>query len=171
MATGRFNKVNFTGGLTVTDEGRGEITVSGRGTADDSIFDEVGDLVAGTGVDTAARVPVGTDGQVLVADSGEATGVRWETPVTTTVADDVIFEDKGDIVAATGDDAAVVVPVGTNGQVLTADSGETAGVKWEDLPAVVAPHILLADGHGTPITFNDMLQMDDGSDFMYSDPE
>lgn len=29
--------------------------------------------------------------------------------------------------------------------------------------------ILLADGRGTPFGFNDMLQMDDGSDFMWSD--
>jgi hypothetical protein len=32
-------------------------------------------------------------------------------------------------------------------------------------------HILLADGHATPFTFDDLLQMDDGSDFMWSDPE
>lgn len=30
-------------------------------------------------------------------------------------------------------------------------------------------HILLADGHATPFVFTDMLQMDDGSDFMWSD--
>jgi hypothetical protein len=30
-------------------------------------------------------------------------------------------------------------------------------------------HILLADGHATPFTFDDLLQMDDGSDFMWSD--
>lgn len=32
-------------------------------------------------------------------------------------------------------------------------------------------HILLADGHATPFTFNDLLQMDSGADFMWSDPE
>jgi hypothetical protein len=31
-------------------------------------------------------------------------------------------------------------------------------------------HILLADGHATPFSFTDLLQMDDGSDFMWSDP-
>lgn len=34
-----------------------------------------------------------------------------------------------------------------------------------------ASHILLADGRATPFTFDDMLQMDDGTDFMWSDPE
>jgi len=33
-----------------------------------------------------------------------------------------------------------------------------------------ASHILIADGHATPFAFNDLLQMDDGSDFMWSDP-
>ncbi len=47
------------------------------------------------------------------------------------VATDSIWDTKGDIAVATGADAAIVVPVGTNGQVLVADSGETAGVKWD----------------------------------------
>lgn len=37
---------------------------------------------------------------------------------------------KGDIVAATGAQAVQSVSVGTDGQVLTADSTQTAGVKW-----------------------------------------
>jgi hypothetical protein len=35
--------------------------------------------------------------------------------------------------------------------------------------STVDSHILLADGRATPFTFNDLLQMDDGSDFMWSD--
>jgi hypothetical protein len=46
------------------------------------------------------------------------------------VATDSIWDTKGDIAVATGADAAVVVPVGADGEVLVADSGETAGVKW-----------------------------------------
>lgn len=38
------------------------------------------------------------------------------------------------------------------------------------LPASIGgTHILLADGRGAPFTFDDVLQMDDGSDFMYAD--
>lgn len=37
--------------------------------------------------------------------------------------------------------------------------------------AATSQHILLADGHATPFDFTDLLQMDDGSDFMWSDPE
>ena len=42
-----------------------------------TIIDAKGDLIAGTAADTAARVPVGTNGQILVADSTAATGVAW----------------------------------------------------------------------------------------------
>jgi hypothetical protein len=36
-----------------------------------------GDLVAGTGAATVARLPVGANGQVLQANSGTATGLQW----------------------------------------------------------------------------------------------
>jgi hypothetical protein len=40
-------------------------------------IDAKGDLVAGTAADTFARVAVGTNGQVLTADSTAATGLAW----------------------------------------------------------------------------------------------
>ena len=43
----------------------------------DGISGGVGDLIVGDGVGTFSNLPVGTDGQILVADSGEATGMRW----------------------------------------------------------------------------------------------
>jgi hypothetical protein len=43
-------------------------------------IDAKGDLVAGTAADTFARVAVGTNGQVLIADSTQATGLTWGTP-------------------------------------------------------------------------------------------
>jgi len=42
-------------------------------------IDAKGDLVAGTGADTFSRLAVGTNGQVLTADSAEATGLKWAT--------------------------------------------------------------------------------------------
>ena len=44
-----------------------------------TIVDAKGDLIAGTASDTVARLAVGTNGQVLTADSAEATGVKWAT--------------------------------------------------------------------------------------------
>ncbi len=42
-------------------------------------IDAKGDLVAGTAADTFARLGVGTNGQILTADSAETTGLKWVT--------------------------------------------------------------------------------------------
>jgi hypothetical protein len=55
-------------------------------------IDAKGDLIAGTGADAFSRLAVGTNGQVLTADSAEATGLKWAssagvaglTPITPT---------------------------------------------------------------------------------------
>lgn len=43
-------------------------------------IDAKGDLVVGTGADTFARLPVGTNGYTLVADSSTATGLAYAAP-------------------------------------------------------------------------------------------
>lgn len=47
-----------------------------------SIIDAKGDLIVGTAADTAARLAVGSNGQVLTADSSQTGGVKWSTPAT-----------------------------------------------------------------------------------------
>ena len=44
-----------------------------------AIVDAKGDLIAASAADTPARLAVGTNGQVLVADSTAATGLAWST--------------------------------------------------------------------------------------------
>lgn len=51
--------------------------------AADTIWDAKGDLLVGTGANTAARVPVGANGTVLLADSSETAGVKWASVVGT----------------------------------------------------------------------------------------
>ena len=45
-----------------------------------TIVDAKGDLIGATAADTPARLAVGTNGQVLTADSTAATGLAWATP-------------------------------------------------------------------------------------------
>lgn len=44
-----------------------------------TIVDAKGDLIAATAADTVSRLAVGTNGQVLTADSTTATGMKWAT--------------------------------------------------------------------------------------------
>lgn len=70
----------------------------------------------------------GTTGQVLAKASGTDMDFSWVTDATGIPA--TIFDAKGDIIAATAADTASRLAVGTNGQVLTADSTTATGLKW-----------------------------------------
>lgn len=45
-----------------------------------TLVDAKGDLVTASGADVPARLAVGSNGQVLTADSTTGTGLKWETP-------------------------------------------------------------------------------------------
>ena len=45
-----------------------------------SLVDAKGDIIAATAADTVSRLAVGTNNQVLIADSSTATGLKWGTP-------------------------------------------------------------------------------------------
>ena len=127
------SNIKFGDGLTVTDLGSGSVRVDGGAgsVATDAIFDAKGDLAVGSAADAASRLPVGSDGQVLVADSARTLGVKWAAvPGGGYVAVDTIWDAKGDLAVASGADAAARLAVGTDGQVLVADSAQTLGVKW-----------------------------------------
>lgn len=73
--------VTFTGQAFVPDA-TGATSAVNRQTGDAryltrAIVDAKGDIVAATAADTMARLAVGTDGQVLVAASGQTTGLSW----------------------------------------------------------------------------------------------
>ncbi len=55
-------------------------TLGGTETLPVTIIDAKGDVIAGTAADTAARLAVGSDGQVLTADAASTPGVKWSTP-------------------------------------------------------------------------------------------
>lgn len=62
----------------------------GGSVATDAIFDAKGDLPVGTGADTADNLTVGANDTILMADSGQATGLKWvasQTPSTQAFGD------------------------------------------------------------------------------------
>ncbi len=55
-------------------------TLGSGSVATDAIWDAKWDLAVGTGANTASRLAVGANGTIPIADSAEATGIRWGTP-------------------------------------------------------------------------------------------
>jgi len=91
----------------------------------EAILDAKGDLISATAADTPARVAVGTNGQVLIADSTASAGIKWGVDPTTD-----IVTTKGDLIVGTAADTVARLGVGTNGHTLVADSAQTSGIKW-----------------------------------------
>jgi hypothetical protein len=103
----------------------------GGAVATDAIWDALGDIAAGTGADTAARLPVGADGQVLTANAAEATGLKWADAGSGDMANDALWGAKGDIAIGAANNSGDVLAVGANGKRIVADSAETLGMKWD----------------------------------------
>lgn len=128
----------------------------------------------GNGVDTSmAQLKGGTTGQILSKtsatdmaftwinnDQGDITAVTAGTGLTgggttgaVTLTNDMAtaIDAKGDLIAGTGADTYARLAVGTNDQVLTADSTTATGLKWATAASGDATYTLLNSG-GTALT-------------------
>jgi len=94
-------------------------------------------------------------GQTIVAGDMNANFTAVETYVNTSpgmVARDIV-NSKGDVLVASANDVVTRQGVGTNGQVLSADSSTTTGLAWIAAPAD-ATKMPLAGGTFTgPVTY------------------
>jgi len=75
----------------------------------------------------------GTTGQVLSKTSGTDMAFTWVAQDDSNAIQNAIVDAKGDLIAASAADTPARVAVGTNGQVLTADSTASTGLAWTTL--------------------------------------
>ena len=104
----------------------------------------------GQDIDTAlVDLKGGTTGQVLAKASGTDLDFSWVAvdPLT-------ILDAKGDLISATAADTPARLAVGTNGQVLTADSSTSTGLKWATAAAGGMTQIATGTLSGSTLTLS-----------------
>ena len=122
--------------------------------ATDPIFDAKGDLPVGTGANAAQRLAVGTNGQVLSADSTTATGLKWAAGGGGggDVATDAIWTADGQIAVSTGAGAAAALNGPSSGTaVLGAD--QYGNVYWQQMSYPIDIFIKGKPGAGETVGF------------------
>ena len=90
-----------------------------------------------------ATVTADASAVVTVVDGRELCGVQTVSDEARTLAGHLLLHTgplaaKGDLLAATSAEGLTRVPVGATGQVLMADAGQAAGMRWGNAPIVIA---------------------------------
>ena len=107
-----------------------------------------GAIVTGTASATPSALGVGTDGQVLVACSTASTGLCWISNSGSSAIPCACVTGKGAIVTGTAASTPTALAVGTDGQVLVADSTCSSGLKWTAITQCTGTVTSVAAGTG-----------------------
>jgi hypothetical protein len=96
-----------------------------------------GVILSASGANVTTALGVGTDNQMLVACGAATSGLCWVNQPAAAIPCACIT-DKGSLVTGTAAGVPVALPVGANGQILTACSACTTGLTWAPGPPVAA---------------------------------
>jgi hypothetical protein len=106
----------------------------------------------GQDIDTAlVDLKGGTTGQVLAKASGTDLDFSWVAQDDSNAIQNAIVDAKGDLIGATAADTPARLAVGTNNQVLTADSTTATGLKWAT-PGTSALTLIKTQTIGTTVS-------------------
>lgn len=126
----------------------------------------------GQDIDTAmVDLKGGTTGQVLSKNSDTDLDFIWVAQDDSNAIQNAIVDAKGDLIAATAADTPARLAVGTNGQVLTADSTASTGLKWSTPSAKVVQIVntqsqTTSTGTGTIPSDGSIPQITEGDQYM-----
>ena len=94
-----------------------------------SLLTAKGNILVASAASTPVALPVGTDGQSLVACTACSEGVTWASSSAGIPCSCITA--KGDLITGTAANTPTALTVGTNGQVLMANSACTDGLQWQ----------------------------------------
>ena len=117
-----------------------------------TVVDAKGDLLAGTANDTVGRLAVGTNGQYLVADSAETTGIKWATLSAVSTLDLTINAQTGTTYTLVSGDANKLVTLSNAGAItLTLPPSIFTAGQQIHIARMGAGGVTLAQGSGVTI--------------------
>lgn len=113
----------------------GSVPITALQDVDPASTIDTGTLMVGDGGAPALLTSLarGNNLDILEVDTTTATNLRWRSLATKLFQ---LLSTKGDLLVSTGA-AAQVLPVGDDDQILIADSGEAAGVRWGSAAPIV----------------------------------